>query len=173
MTTQACLKSEFRIKISTAIKPEPAGCWMANKTASFLEIPMIASVLEVVDFKLDDGNVFSVRKSQNQFYLIPNEEIIDTANKLRLLANAQLKARLDRLRLLQKSQEHLSIKNGRLDVVQTASDSCNLSQKIVTHLYMLSESAVGGSTDILLTDWLYILKFFHHPIHIGSKKIEG
>ena len=134
---------------------------------------MIASILEVVDFKLDDGNVFAVRKSENQFYLIPNEEIINTAAKLRSLANVQLKARLDRLKFLQKSHEHLSIENGRLSVIQTASDGCNLSQKIVTHLYMLSESAVGGSTDILLTDWLYILKFFHHPIHIGSKKIEG
>jgi hypothetical protein len=144
-----------------------------GRKAFALEIRMIASVHEVVNFTLDDGNVFAVRKSQKRLYLIPNEEIIKTAIKLRSLANAQLKARLDRLNFLNKSQEHLAIENGKLNVIQTAYDRCNLSQKIVTHLYTLSESTVGGSTDVLLTDWLYILKFFHYPIHIGSKKIEG
>ena len=135
---------------------------------------MIAGVMhEVVKFKLDDGNVFGVRKSENQLYLIPNEEIIKTARQLRSLANAQLKSRLSRLEFLKKSQEYLAVSNGRVNVVEEASRACKLSQKLVSNLYSLSESRVSGSSDVVIAEWLYILKFFHLPIHVGSEKIEG
>jgi hypothetical protein len=135
---------------------------------------MIAGVIhEVVKFKLDDGNVFGVRKSENQLYLIPNEEIIKTARQLRSLANAQLKSRLSRLEFLKKSQEYLAVSNGRVNAIEEASRACKLSQKLVSNLYSLSESRVGGSSDVVIAEWLYILKFFHLPIHVGSEKIAG
>ena len=128
---------------------------------------------EVLNFTLDDGSVFEVRKKENKLYIIPNEEIIKTATQLRSLANAQLKSRLERLNFLKKSQEHLAILNGALPVLQTADDACRLSEKIVSQIYSLSLAEKGGPCDILITEWLYILKFFHLPLYLGSQKIKG